>query len=171
MLDSRAGARVVSWLSHLPGSTGGRGPMRSTEGGALDPTQANRSASPPPPVRPPLHVASTPVLWATTRFATPSARPHRWRGEIRYPDRAGTLRTSGCPNHRDLHSCPESRRAKRSQPCGDAVMTPFQMGLMPVRITYRGKTTPTEKPMREIATFVHVSPIGHMRVTLTGNPA
>lgn len=50
-------------------------------------------------------------------------------------------------------------------------MTPFQMGLMPVRVTYRGKTTPTERPVREFATFVHVSPIGYMRVTLTGNKA
>lgn len=50
-------------------------------------------------------------------------------------------------------------------------MTSFQMGLMPVRVTCRGKMTPTEKPMREIAMFVHVSPIGHMRVTLTGNHA
>ena len=50
-------------------------------------------------------------------------------------------------------------------------MTPFQMGLMPVRIPYRGKTTPTENPMREFATCMPVSPIGHMRVTLTGNQA
>jgi len=50
-------------------------------------------------------------------------------------------------------------------------MTPFQMGLMPIRRTYRGKMTPTDKPMREFATFVQVSPIGHRRVTLTGNQA
>ena len=46
---------------------------------------------------------------------------------------------------------------------------PSQMGRMPVRITSRGKTIPTERPMREFATFVPVSPIGHMRVTVTGN--
>ena len=37
--------------------------MRSTEGSALDPTQANGSASPLPPVRPPLHLASTSVFF------------------------------------------------------------------------------------------------------------
>jgi len=37
--------------------------MRSTKGGALDSTQANSSASPPPPVRPPLHLVSTSVLF------------------------------------------------------------------------------------------------------------
>jgi hypothetical protein len=37
--------------------------MRSTMDSALDPTRASSSASPPPPVRPPLHLAPTPVLF------------------------------------------------------------------------------------------------------------
>jgi hypothetical protein len=37
--------------------------MRSTKGSALDPTRAGSSASSPPPVRPPLHLASTSVLF------------------------------------------------------------------------------------------------------------
>jgi len=43
------------------------------------------------------------------------------------------------------------------------------MGLMPIRITYRGKMTPIENLMRKFATFVPVFPIGHMSVTLPGN--
>ena len=82
MLDSRAELRVVSRVSHLFESTGGRGPMRSTKGGALDPTQANSSAS-PPPVRLPLHLAPTSVLFGPS----PDSRLRRHAptaGEAKY---------------------------------------------------------------------------------------
>ena len=149
MLDSRTGTRVVSLVSHLHGSTDRGGPMRSTKGSALDPTRASNSASPPPPVHPPLHFASTFVLFlAATRFATPSARPHRWRG-------ARPIRTA-----RELYGHQDVRTI---------VSDGFYAG--PHTIPYPGKTTPTENPRRELAPFVHVSPSGHMRVTLTGTQA
>ena len=114
--------------------------MRSTKGSALDPTRAGSSGPPPPPVRPPLHLASTSVLFGRYTvcysFGTPLplARLHTLPGP--------------CGNSSDI---------RMAEP-------PFQMGLMPDGKTYCGKTTPTEKPMREFAPFMHVAPSGHMGI-------
>ena len=57
--------------------------MRSTKRSALDPTRANSPASPPPPVRPPLHLASTAVLsWPP--HDSPLRRHAATVGEARY---------------------------------------------------------------------------------------
>jgi len=116
LLDSRAGARVVSRVSHLPGSTGGRGPMRSTKGSALDPTQANGSASSPPPVRPSLHFASAPVLLGHHRIRYSLDTPPPLARRNNRSGRCGNSSSIRMSEHRDLQPCPEPRRQGRAQP-------------------------------------------------------